>query len=269
MIIGISGKKQHGKDTVAKIIRWLTVDHKGRPDLNTIEAKIDLAIQYCTKEDVIGARETWRVVRFADKLKDIVCILLGCTREQLEDETFKNTPLGKEWSKLITTVPLRDDVEKLIEEREYNIRFTGCYYSKNTRSIDIFYVPTPRLILQLIGTECGRNIIHPDVWVNSTMSGYVATTGTHYNINTGKMGITYPNWIIPDTRFPNEFKAIKDRNGFVVRVDNPNVISEDTHESETALDNCTEFDARFINDGPIENLVIQVKDFLIQKQLLK
>jgi len=96
----------------------------------------------------------------------------------------------------------------------------------------------------------------------------------------------YPNWIITDTRFPNEVNAVKlkdgvnirierddyvfkVRNGLVIRVDNPNVVSEDTHESETALDDYSFDYVVFTNDGSIENLVMQVKDFLIQKQLLK
>ena len=29
------------------------------------------------------------IKKFADKLKDIVCLLIGCTREQLEDQEFK------------------------------------------------------------------------------------------------------------------------------------------------------------------------------------
>ena len=53
-IIGISGKKTVGKNTIAKIINQLTN--------NKYEEKC-----------------------FADKLKDIVCLLIGCTREQLED----------------------------------------------------------------------------------------------------------------------------------------------------------------------------------------
>jgi len=42
-------------------------------------------------------RSEWRIVRFADKVKNIVCLIIGCTREQLEDEQFKNTKLSEEW----------------------------------------------------------------------------------------------------------------------------------------------------------------------------
>ena len=65
MIIGISGKALSGKDTVANIIQWLIL-----------------------KEE-----------KDADKLKDMVCLLLGCTREQLEDPKFKESTLGEEWVK--------------------------------------------------------------------------------------------------------------------------------------------------------------------------
>jgi hypothetical protein len=39
------------------------------------------------------------IKKFADKLKDMVCVLLSCTREKLEDREFKNTPLGEHWRK--------------------------------------------------------------------------------------------------------------------------------------------------------------------------
>ena len=31
---------------------------------------------------------------------------------------------------------------------------------------------TPRLLLQLLGTDAGRNIVHPNIWVNALMSDY-------------------------------------------------------------------------------------------------
>ena len=61
-IIGISGKKTVGKNTIAKIINQLTN--------NKYEEKC-----------------------FADKLKDIICILVNCNREQLEDESIKSLSL--------------------------------------------------------------------------------------------------------------------------------------------------------------------------------
>ena len=68
-LIGISGKISSGKDTVGKIIRILTAS----PHF-TNEAVVDFL-----KRDLYESN--WKIRKFADKLKDIVCILLGCTRE--------------------------------------------------------------------------------------------------------------------------------------------------------------------------------------------
>lgn len=109
MIIAISAKKQHGKDTVASIIQEHT-------------------------------KNKFKVVKFADKLKDFVCTLINCSRENLEDEDFKNKELGEEWD----------------------------YIDNNW----IKQKMTPRRLLQIIGTEAMRNNVHENVWVNATMSSY-------------------------------------------------------------------------------------------------
>ena len=95
MIIGISGKNGSGKDTVGKIIQYLTSKYL---DTNLYELQEDDALLYGTYKDWLENKEfsiyvsPWQIVKFADKLKDVVCIILGCTREQLEDEEFKTTP---------------------------------------------------------------------------------------------------------------------------------------------------------------------------------
>ena len=33
---------------------------------------------------------------------------------------------------------------------------------------------TPRKLLQLLGTDCGRDIIHPNIWVNALFADYVS-----------------------------------------------------------------------------------------------
>ena len=73
MIIGISGKKQSGKDTVGKIIQYLTSDaYINNPNLK---------YQY---EDFIAdtadgfepdAESTWEIKKYAGKLKEVVSII--------------------------------------------------------------------------------------------------------------------------------------------------------------------------------------------------
>lgn len=76
----------------------------------------------------------------------------------------------------------------------------------------------------------------------------------------GKEKVKYPNWIITDVRFPNELKAIKDRNGITIRVERPNLI-ENNHLSETSLDSAN-FDFIINNDKNIEHLINEVKKIL-------
>jgi hypothetical protein len=105
---------------------------------------------------------------------------------------------------------------------------------------------TPRLLLQLIGTECGRDIIHPNIWVNSTFADWKP----------------HCSWVITDTRFPNEADAIKKRGGIVIRVERPSVGVKSTHPSETGLDDYKNFDAVIINDGTLGDLKLKVYQLL-------
>ena len=85
-IIGISGKINSGKDTVGKIIQILTQSPHFSDE--TVVSFLD--------RKLIEPRFVNK--KFADTLKDIVCLLIGCTREQLEDREFKEKELGEEWT---------------------------------------------------------------------------------------------------------------------------------------------------------------------------
>ena len=71
-------------------------------------------------------------------------------------------------------------------------------------------------------------------------------------------------WLITDTRFPNEADAIKERGGIVVRVDRG--LSTGDHPSETALDDY-EFDYVIPNTGTIEELIEEVVKFVTLYEL--
>ena len=86
MIISTSGKINSGKDTVATIIQYLIWKDKVEKGQST---SIHLTFDDF-KRTSVGVNTTgWEIRKFADKLKDIVCLLLGCTREQLEDRSIK------------------------------------------------------------------------------------------------------------------------------------------------------------------------------------
>lgn len=103
MIIAICGHKFSGKSTVARLLHNAT---------------------------------GYEVVSFADKLKDITCILSGCTREDLEDYDFKETQLVPDYLR-----PYCLNAEK----------------------------PTFRAFLQHFGSEVMRGV-NDNIWIDCTLS---------------------------------------------------------------------------------------------------
>ena len=226
MLISTSGKINSGKDTIGKILQILL----NNPHLNN-----EGVLSFLKKDINFNSPyyKTWQIKKFADKLKDIVCILLGCTREQLEDREFKEKELGEEWwyykSNInygvdlgYTTdfefiknqlIPYSDSQRytEVINKLDNNPKFKGKY------GLDLIKL-TPRLLLQLLGTQIGREIIHPNIWVNALMSEY--NKGRRFKLMNANTSIdTTDKWIITDTRFPNELKAVKDRKGITIRID--------------------------------------------------
>jgi hypothetical protein len=287
-IIAISGKINSGKDTIGSIIQYLTSNLHLIDNFTYDQFLIRLGKYYNANH-----LHNWQIKKFADKLKDIVCLLTNCTRDQLEDEDFKNEELGEEWW--------------VYREKTYNLLYaylSNPKYFLNTGDYEIIKL-TRRKLLQLIGTDCGRNIVHPNIWVNSLFADYYP-----YPIINSTHCVS--NWIITDMRFPNELKAVKDRGGISIRVnrlidkvvyvienDQPfvnwygtvesyngnnffnirnqvddvvlvhknQITLQEKHESETALDNST-FDYEVDNNGTIEELVEQVKQILIKEGII-
>ena len=432
-IISISGKINSGKDTVGKIIKILTAS----PHFT------DEAVEDFLRKDLYES--DWKIKKFADKLKDIVCLLISCTREQLEDREFKEKELGEEWNKYTieynidspyidswsdeegvhnystleydskyfkeTFLNVEEAIARIIElarqyqnkeeilylkdvygrevpiesmdqiydtfeseedfrekqssfyDGEYEDYIESCkYYGflpsnfeveesdsyKKYREEEINLIRnkygfkdygldsplpdelvdnrefetednmlydslvkkgiideiskkylagkfpcidtdhsgleedyvtkinlTPRLLLQLLGTKCGRNIIHPNIWVNSLMSEYklikdtkvsefLKAEGLPETMNGGKE--YYPNWIITDMRFLNEMEAVKKKDGITIRVNRPD-LEQSNHPSETSLDSAT-FDFIINNDKDIEHLINEVRKILEKEKII-
>ena len=280
MIIGISGKIGSGKDLVGQIMQVISCDapdyintdkiHDIKSVLNWLNSNEDTPWEemmfpdHKVTKNFLSKHKTVEIRKFADKLKDIVCLLIGCTREQLEDREFKEKELGEEWWYF-----QYDDGER--------VPFLGKHTRGTTNPVIKL---TPRKLLQLLGTECGRQIIHPNIWVNALFASYLKDS----------------NWVVTDVRFPNEAQAIKDKGGIVIRVErnaselerclrdpvyfienyttiNGNKINlrdadksfilehfthKEEHPSETALDNY-KFDEVIENNGSIEELIEKVK----------
>jgi hypothetical protein len=241
-LIGISGHMGSGKDTVGSIIQALTGTGFGDNEVFETFKKTGLI-------PISTDQSPFIIKKFADKLKDIVCMLIGCTREQLEDSVFKNTPMNSDWD--------------------------------NSHGIS-----TPRELLQILGTDCGRDMIHKNIWVNALFADYKSLTyeASEMAIKEGKPAfeIIYPQWIITDMRFPNELEAIQKKGGITIRVNRPTIyatpkdnsefnnqeLAKFNHPSETALDDYLFFDYTIDNKGTMSDLIEEVRRILIAEKII-
>lgn len=152
---------------------------------------------------------------------------------------------------------------------------------------------TPREFMQKLGTEFGRNTLHPEIWSKKCLSEYKVeypdyTFGGYFKkcVNCGDsmhfvgkrqlyckyccdIGVE-PNWIITDVRFPEEAEAIKKLGGVVWRVNRPGQAHEEISvrarrrflaEEEIALSSNMSFNMRD-NSRFLEILNEEVKNYI-------
>ncbi len=272
-LIGISGRIGSGKDTVCQIIQGLTL---GKSFLD-----IEKSLENRFFDSYIS---DWKVVRFAGVLKQFVSLLTGISLTDLESQQVKDSYLPEIWNRWFFThtngniekVPFHyyDDIESYT--RRFQHIMVGSPYEVRMKV---------RTLLQELGTNAMRDVIHPEIHINATFVNYKLER----NPNSILRSMVYPKWIIPDTRFKNEFKGIKARNGIVIRVnrflpctvcnltlsERRGSICSDitcpsgrlTHPSETELDDA-EFDYVLDNNGDIQNLINEVYIMLQEIKLI-
>ena len=125
-----------------------------------------------TVADLLVDRHDFVKESYANSVKDACATIFGWNRSMLEGDT----PGSRAW---------REQDDKWWSEK------LGKPFS-------------PRLALQLMGTEAGRDVFHPDLWVHTVMRRCELAP--------------WHNYVIADVRFPNEIDAIRKSGGKVIRV---------------------------------------------------
>lgn len=252
MIIALNGYAGSGKDEMGNIIQYLS-SPAGK--LKTYE-EFKTRIKNPTALGNVY-QSNWVIKKWAGKLKQIASILTNIPISSFEDQDFKKTELGKEW----------DNLEELMSCNcgkflDYGHKDGKCINCK--KSIIKKYSPmTIRELLQRLGTDAMRDGLHINTWVNALMSEYKMKNQSFDNSsNWIEKEDGYPNWIITDTRFPNEAQAVKDKGGIIIRINRNGVNPINNHPSEVGLDNWS-FDHIIENNGTIIELIDIVKDLNI------
>jgi hypothetical protein len=251
IIVGISGKKQAGKNTVANILHGLvlkeidaikdwdinsqgqlmvdTKDERGWGEFD-VTRKDNAFVQYANEN-------MWPFIKlysFADTVKwmctDLFDIPYECVwgtddqKNQVQEHLrWENMPRFQNMN-LMVKMPI--DAKKSWGWRQGPM--------------------TAREFMQFFGTDIMRKIYAP-IWINNTIK----------RIKKEQSGLA----VVADVRFPNEAKAIEDANGTVVRLTRK--ISDDSHASEVALDDYAFTHIIENNDTSIENLKVTAKEFYL------
>lgn len=225
-IVGISGRKQSGKNTAANyiagsilkskgMVKDFIITDEGALSINTTDSdgNVGWGIFDLTRKDEAfvsyAEQEIWpfvKIYHFADPLKSMAVELFDLTPQQVygtDDDKNTKTP-----------------------------------YSANDWDDNM----TAREFLQYFGTEVMRDI-KDSIWVDYTMK---------------RIGLEQSSVaIIPDVRFPNEIRAIQKAGGTVIRLTRDPFNSH--HECEIALDSdmfdWDKFDDVINNDGNIDQLL--------------
>ena len=188
-----------------------------------------------TVSDILVKEYGYTKISFADRLKDGTASIFNWDRTLLEGDTVES----RTW---------RDQPDEFWTE-------------------ELGYDMTPRLALQLLGTDCMRKGFHQDIWMLTAKQQILENPET--------------NFVLPDVRFYNERNVITDAGGQVWQVSRgkppewmQKAISDnryetqwmediDVHESEWRwCDNPSEFNRTLQNDGTKKQLAQQVHNIL-------
>ena len=159
-----------------------------------------------------------------DSVADLLCLNYGFKRISfalaIRDAVFTLNPLVNDNSR----------VEDLVNEYGWDIAKAH---------------PEVRRLLQVFGTEVGRNLFGETFWIDQAF----------------KRAEEYERVVFTDVRFPNEAYAIQKIAGEIWRVNRRNHSAVNSHVSEHAMDNYL-FNRVVYNDGTLDDLSNQVFELM-------
>lgn len=124
--------------------------------------------------------------------------------------------------------------------------------NRDTKEVVIDWLgKSPRQMAQTLGTEWGRELVHPQLWVLMAQRRWDAAKAAGHSL------------VITDVRFENEARWIRSQGGHVIGLDRPGVEVVSAHASEQAdfEDLCDWF---IRNDNTIDILLHRVDEALTE-----
>lgn len=191
----------------------------------------------------------------ADDVQYPLIGLIG--RARSGKDTFARGLVSRGYTRVAFADPLREMVEEIdpivdvghVSRRPLSLRRALDAHGGWEGIKDSVYGPEARRLLQQSGQAVRR--YEPDFWLRAGMLKALAT------IDHGSGAA-----VITDVRYKNEADAIQKEGGVLVRIVRPDLVSTDTHPSETELDGYpTDFTIR--NTGTADDLADLARSLLL------
>jgi nucleoside 2-deoxyribosyltransferase len=162
-------------------------------------------------------------------------------------DTVAETLVEQGWEKASFASPIKEAVYTLNPKVAYDMEDLDYQHVVDTYGIDDAKVKYPevRRLLQVFGTEVGREMFGQNFWVEQAIASVP---------DGGKV-------VFSDVRYPNEANSIRYLGGQIWWVQRDGVEALNDHPSENSLDGFM-FDNTINNNGTIDELKQQVLDGL-------
>lgn len=227
LLIGLTGRKRSGKDTVAGFLR----------------------------------EEGFERVAFGDPIKEILAdmdpLLSGTRRSGSFAEGHEMSRLMDSFGRAIDLHTIVEDLGRGQRGRALDIldpfvtgsvrlgallrEAEGDWDLLKDEETNPFHREIRRL-QQVLGTEVGRSVLSPTIWVDTGM----AEVARHRR--------DLSSVVVTDCRFDNEAEAIREAGGKVVRVVRPSLPAPtDSHASESGISEYL-VDREIVNGGTLDDL---------------
>lgn len=118
---------------------------------------------------------------------------------------------------------------------------------------------SPRELMQLLGTEWGRDLVHPQLWL------LLAEQNLQLLVEHDQ---AMKGVVIRDVRFNNEADWIRSKGGVILHIYRPDAAAVAEHPSEAGIARCSS-DFGLANDGTLEELYDKLDSFINTLYLIR
>ena len=191
-------------------------------------------------EDFITSTE----VALADKLKNTCAEVFRLERNQFDLQELKEVPFLEGDIRKLGTHHIRSILEN------FGVEMTPEEMSEKYSDLIGMKLETPRKIAQIVGTEILRATGDEDIHCKS--------------VNLDPEGVT----VVTDLRFPNEFEYFNNNKDIyfiplhIQRNLAEDLVTKDSHPSETSVFKFTDKCIKIDNNGSFPNTELQIKNVL-------